>query len=73
MEDEGLPTGEQHGRRRSGDFEKREVSRFRVKANRDLVRYHFEQFGRQIGVVGNSGLRTTIQMGLLLMLFLLTA
>jgi len=43
------------------------------KANRDLVRYHFKQFGRQIGVVGNSGLSTTIQMGLLLMLFLLTA
>jgi len=30
MEDAGLQTGEQHGRRRSGDFEKREVSRFRV-------------------------------------------
>jgi len=73
MEDDRLQTGEQHWRRRSGDFEKREVSHFRVKANRDLVRYHFEQFGRQIGVVGNSGLRTTIQMGLLLMLFLLTA
>ena len=39
-------TGEQHGRRRSGDFEKREVSRFRVNGT---IQHDRRRTGDQAG------------------------